>query len=290
MRFTSDLGLLRQQCHTARDSTGALGTPPSGHHRRRVGTEPRIPLGGNAAPSTLRSTPGCGSAAASGPPRWLHRICWFLHHAFTHHVVHRRFHKPRTDLFTVAVALAVVRVTPPFLVALIYVVNSCTALPSFLYGAVVFSVGGGCSRSPSMNRSSFKALLEDIAMSYRNHLIRSSSCTTSSRSVRPSELVVAPPPPAVCVRVVSPHGDVQRSRANGRCFPEPGRSWTFVTGSLPSESNSSPPVHLQALGLEELKVGGASRASGRSSFTKAGTAKGRRVRRPARTRGCSSRQ
>src|SRR6266704_4868534 len=52
-----------------------------------------------------------------------------------------------------------------------------------------------------MNRSSCKAW--NTLPCHRNHLIRSSSRTTSSRSVRPSELVVAGNPLAVCVEVVS---------------------------------------------------------------------------------------
>src|SRR6266851_1876049 len=80
---------------------------PSGHHRRRVGPEPWIPLAERRLPFAVQH-PGEDLQQQVGPPLAPPHLL-LLHHPFTHHVVHRRFHKTRTDPLAVAVALAVVR-------------------------------------------------------------------------------------------------------------------------------------------------------------------------------------
>src|SRR5713101_5545815 len=101
------VGLLRKQWLTARDRKGGARLAPSGHHRRRVGAEPRIPLAERCLPFSVQH-PGADLQQQVGPPLAPPHLL-LLHHPFTHHVVHRRFHKTRTDPLAVAVALAVVR-------------------------------------------------------------------------------------------------------------------------------------------------------------------------------------
>src|SRR5712691_3997793 len=101
------VGLLRKQWLTARDRKGGARLAPSGHHRRRVGAEPRIPLAERGLPFPIQH-PGADLQQQISTPLTPPHLLLF-HHPLAHYVVHRGFHKARTDPLAVAVALAVVR-------------------------------------------------------------------------------------------------------------------------------------------------------------------------------------
>src|SRR5207249_4859898 len=83
---------------------------PSGHHRRRVGMEPRIPLAERRLPFTVQHAGADLQQQVSPPLAPSHLL--LLHHTLAHHVVHRRLDKAGADALAGAIALAIVGPNP----------------------------------------------------------------------------------------------------------------------------------------------------------------------------------
>src|SRR3989442_3622786 len=133
------VGLLRKKCLTPRYSKVGARLAPSGHHRLRVGAEPRIPLAERRLPFTVQHAGADLQQQVSPPLAPSHLL--LLHHTLAHHVVHRRLDKAGADALAGAIALAIVRDETAITFDIRGKFLHCLAqLPC---GGVVALVGGG---------------------------------------------------------------------------------------------------------------------------------------------------
>ena len=91
------------RCRVGRRRAQQKGSRENG---LRIRTESRIPPAKDVLPVTIKYARANLQQQVGAPGAPAHLL--FFHHAPAHHLVHRRFHKPRADPLTITVAFAIV--------------------------------------------------------------------------------------------------------------------------------------------------------------------------------------